>query len=163
MNISVKNVDESAFRRLKAVAAELGKPVGSALSEAAESWVNKNRVILVGIEEIVNKAKADNDVIAVMLFGSYARGEQNFRDVDIALLLKTEGKNYIKKKTEYWVSDIFDISILNELPLQVASRVLEDGKMLYVADPVELENFSLKIVERWADFKPLYNEVISSA
>lgn len=162
MNISVKNVDDTAFRKLKAVAAELGKPVGKALSEAAESWTDKNRAILVGMEELVRKARADNDIVAVILFGSYARGDEDFRDIDIALLLKKGKKDYIKKKAEYWISDVFDVSVLNELPLQVASRVLEEGKPLYVSDPTELENFSLKIVREWSDFKPLYSEAISS-
>lgn len=161
MNVSVKNVDEATFRKLKAVAAELGKPVGRALTEAADAWIDKNRKILAGIEEIVAKAKEDKDMVAVMLFGSYARNEQNFRDVDVALLLREDGGDYIKKATEYWVSDIFDVSILNRLPLQVASRVLEEGRLLYVADQTELENFSLKIIRTWSDFRPLYNNMVS--
>ena len=162
MNISVKNVDETAFRKLKATAAELNRPVGAVLTDAINAWVDKNRGILAGIEEIVQKAKTDKNIVAIILFGSYAREEVNFRHIDIALLLRNDEHDYIKKAAEYWISDMFDISILNKLPVNTASRVLEEGKVLYVADPAELQRFSLKVVKEWADFKPLYSKMISA-
>jgi predicted nucleotidyltransferase len=158
MNISIKNVDEAAFRKFKATAAELGESVGVALSEAISAWTDKNREILNGIDVITKKAKQDAEITAVILFGSYARQEKEFRDVDIALLLKEPVKDGIKKAAEYWISDIFDVSILNNLPLNVASRVLEEGKVLYVSDIESLERFSIKTARSWADFKPLYME-----
>ena len=162
MNVSIKNVDEAAFRKLKATAAEQGKSMGAALTEAILVWTDKSAEILNGIDNIVKKARRDGEVIAVILFGSYARQEKDFRDVDIALLLKEPIKDGIKKASEYWISDMFDVSILNGLPLNVASRVLEEGKVLYVSDMESLQRFSSKIVRDWSDFKPLYMEQITS-
>jgi predicted nucleotidyltransferase len=162
MNISVKNMDETTFRKLKITAMEMQKSVGVALTEAANEWINKNKKILSGLETIIDRAKTDKDVVAVILFGSYARKEPAFRDVDIAILLRGGKYDYIKKETTYWISDVFDISILNRLPLNIAARVLEEGKLLFVSDWDELEEFSMRIVKQWSDFKPLYNEIISS-
>ncbi len=161
MNVSIKNIDETAFRKLKATAAEQGKSMGAALTEAIFAWVNKSSEILNGIDNVVKKARLDSEIIAIILFGSYARQEKDFRDVDIALLLKEPIKAGIKKASEYWVSDIFDVSILNSLPLNVASRVLEEGKVLYVSDMESLQKFSNKIARDWSDFKPLYMEQIA--
>ena len=66
----------------------------------------------------------------------------------------------MQKKAQYSVSDLFDISILNELPLFISSRILEEGRVLYVSDPAALEDFSMKIVKEWADFKPWFEESI---
>ena len=162
MNVSIKNIDETAFRKLKAAAAEQGKSMGVALTEAIFAWVGKSSEILNGIDNIIKKARLDREIIAVILFGSYARHEKDFRDVDIALLLKEPIRDGIKKASEYWISDIFDVSILNGLPLNVASRVLDEGKILYVSDMESLQRFSDKIVRDWSDFKPLYMELIAS-
>ncbi len=162
MNISVKNVNEATFRKLKAMSAELQKSMGEALTEAANEWIDKNRKILSGLENIVEKAKTDKDVVAVILFGSFARREPTFRDVDVAILLKDGKYDYVKKETDYWPSDIFDVSILNRLPLNVAAAVLEGGKILFVSDWNELEDFSIRVVKQWSDLKPLYRELISS-
>jgi predicted nucleotidyltransferase len=161
MNISIKNVDEKVFRKFKAVAIEGNKTVGEALNEAMETWTIKNKKILNGIEEIINLAKDDIDVIAVFLFGSYSRGEKNYRDVDIGLLLKDNNRDYIGKKARYWVSDIFDVAILNELPLNVLSRILEEGKILYKSDIEALEDFSYLVCKEWNDFRPFYKTLIS--
>ncbi len=160
MNISIKNVDEEAFKKLKAAAVEAGLNIGTAVTDAITEWAEKRRKITLGIERIVEKAGNDSDILAVILFGSYARGERYYRDVDIALLLKDKDIDPIQKKAEYAVSDIFDISILNELPLFISSKVLEEGKLLYVSDRSTLEEFSVKIAGEWADFKPWFEESI---
>ena len=162
MNVSIKNVDETAFRKLKATAAAQGKSMGAVLTEAISAWADKSTEILNGIDDIVKKARRDSEVIAVILFGSYARQEKDFRDIDIALLLKEPIKDGTKKASEYWVSDAFDVSILNSLPLNVASRVLEEGKILYVSDMESLQKFSNDIIRNWSDFKPFYMEQIAS-
>ncbi len=160
MNISVKSVDESSFRKMKATAAELDKSIGESLTEAINMWTSKNKEILDGLEEIIRTAKNDKEIIAVILFGSYARNEPDFRDIDVALLFKNENVDYPKKATDYYSSNIFDISILNRLPLNVASRVLEDGRPLYVSDWPALKEFSIKVIREWEDFKPLYNMLV---
>ncbi len=131
------------------------------MTEAIKEWSENRMKIILGIEKIIEKARNDKNIIAVFLFGSYARGEKSYRDVDIALLLKNETADSMQKKAEYSVSDIFDISILNELPLFISSKVLEEGKLLYVSDHSALEEFSMKIVKGWADFKPWFEESIA--
>jgi predicted nucleotidyltransferase len=160
MNISVKNVDENSFRKMKAMAAELNKSIGESLTESINMWTNKNKEILDGLEEIIRVAKNDKEIVAVILFGSYARDESDFRDVDVALLFKNENIDYPKKAADYYSSNIFDISILNRLPLNVASRVLEDGRPIYVSDWSALKEFSIKVIRDWEEFKPLYNMLI---
>lgn len=160
MNISIKNVDETAFRRLKAAAAEAGISIGAAVTEAIREWSEKKMKISIGIEKIIENAKNDSDIIAVILFGSYARNESDYRDVDVALLLRNKAVDSMQKKAQYSMSDLFDISILNELPLFISSRILEEGKLLYVSNPAALEDFSMKIVREWADFKPWFEESI---
>ena len=98
MNISIKNVDETAFRRLKASAAEAGISIGAAVTEAIREWSEKKMKISIGIEKIIEKAKNDSDIIAVILFGSYARNESDYRDVDVALLLKNKAVDSMQKK-----------------------------------------------------------------
>jgi predicted nucleotidyltransferase len=39
------------------------------------------------IEKLINCAKKDKEILAVIVFGSFARGEK-FRDIDVCLVLK---------------------------------------------------------------------------
>jgi len=40
MNITIRKIDEAAFRRFKAKAAEEGMKLGEALTQAIELWIN---------------------------------------------------------------------------------------------------------------------------
>lgn len=105
------------------------------------------------------------DVIAVYLFGSYARGVAGpLSDVDIAVLLKGHpDEEYclevrlelIGGLTNRLHMDEVDVVILNQAPPALCYAVLRDGRLLFCRDSTALALFRLQSVNAYLDFKPL--------
>ena len=116
------------------------------------------------LEKIVKKARKDENVLAVILFGSYARGEAKPNsDVDICLVLKKEFKrDFTEKKLEYLseFSDRFDIHVFQQMPLYLKIRVLREGKVLLNKNYDELFQIAMKTVKDFELFKKHYHACI---
>src|SRR5262245_25232134 len=80
------------------------------------------------LERFLSVAHSDHDVLAVILFGSVARGDQTpASDVDVCLVLQP--RKYIplalsRKKLAYLKQGDLDIHIFQQLPLYIRRRVL---------------------------------------
>ena len=90
------------------------------------------------LERLLSKAKEDGEVLAVLLFGSTARGEQTAAsDVDVCLLLqprKYDSLALSRKKLAYLQGNDLDVHIFQQLPLYIRQRVLKEGKVLFARD-----------------------------
>lgn len=137
------------------------------LSKAAEDailkWMKGEEIVNELLRGIVNSAKEDKNVISVFLFGSYARGDINFEDVDVAFLLEDDKVNspaFLEKYTDE--KGLLDLSILNRLPVNIQNRVLEEGKVLYCSDQDKLYDYSIRLSKEWEDFKPRFKRIITA-
>lgn len=105
--------------------------------------------------EIIKKSKEIlleelKDLDAIILFGSYARGNQkNTSDIDIAIKLnqKLETKNIldIKNKIEEVIGidvHLINLSTINE---DFRYEILISGKTLYCKDEYQFEMYKLKM------------------
>ena len=115
--------------------------------------------VLKELEKISEKARNDEDVLAVMLFGSYARNEK-FSDIDVCVVLK-QGKFdplFLSKKRLEYLSAFpnLDIQIFQQLPLYVKVRVLKEGKTVFCRDEDSLYDLSFYTVRQFEYFKPRY-------
>jgi len=110
-------------------------------------------------EKISQKARNDKDVLAVLLFGSYARNEK-FTDIDVCVVLKPEKFNPLflsKKRLEYLTAfPNLDIQIYQQLPLYIKMRVLKDGKTIFCRNEDLLYDLIISTVRQFEYFKPRY-------
>ncbi len=53
------------------------------------------------MQKLVELAGKDRHVIAILLFGSYARKEKGYRDIDIAILVDNEVEQFDELKIYY--------------------------------------------------------------
>jgi predicted nucleotidyltransferase len=85
------------------------------------------------LQPILQKAQDDPENLALIVFGSYARGE-TFRDIDVCLVLYP-GRP-AKKVIDYVSAfpEKFDFSIFNLLPLPIQHRVRSEGILLLNKD-----------------------------
>jgi hypothetical protein len=126
---------------------------------------NIKEIIESGLNRLLQKATADTDVLALILFGSAARNESNsLSDVDVCVLLN---KNYdalamSHKRLEYLSISDFDISIFQQLPLYLKHRVTKEGKVLFCRDEDRLYKLVFKTIKEFEDFKPIYNEYLKT-
>jgi len=103
------------------------------------------------------------------LFGSYARKEENnLSDVDIAFYLE-EGDNkedievqLYDKISSHLRTDEITFICLNEAPVFVSHRVIEEGVILYEKDELERTNFIENTVKKYLDFLPYYKEDLNA-
>ncbi len=154
-----KRVREYAMKRFGYGRGSISK----AAEEALMQWVSKTESIERKLAAVVDKAKKDTQVIAVLLFGSYARKDPGFRDVDVALLLE-EGAHGFDLLSAYQnvvgLESGIEISILNDMPLAIRQRVLKEAILLYVKDAKKLYDYSGKVIIEYSDFRYFYDKAL---
>lgn len=109
---------------------------------------------------LVEAVRADHDVLAVVLFGSHARGEENpASDTDICLVLKAGchiDLELSRKRLQYLKSCEFDIQIFQQLPVYIRRRVLKEGKILFCRDETALYDLAFRTAQQFEDFRHIY-------
>lgn len=119
------------------------------------------------LEGLLEKARQDPDVIAVLLFGSAARGEP-YRDIDVALVAR-EGAAHRRPDWDMVMGysatlpESVDLSLFEQLPVYIQTRVLGEGKVLWCRDEDELYEVAFRVVREWEDFRPFYEHYLEGA
>ncbi|MFP3985892.1 MAG: type VII toxin-antitoxin system MntA family adenylyltransferase antitoxin, partial [Candidatus Bathyarchaeia archaeon] len=115
-----------------------------------------------GLEKIVEKAKKDPDVSAVILFGSYAKQQPRpSSDIDVCLMLKPHKYTSLsmsKKKLEYLslIPDKYDVQIFQQLPVFIKVRILKEGKFLLTKDYDAMFKVALDAIKEYDLFERHY-------
>lgn len=117
------------------------------------------------LERVVAAARDDRDVLAVILYGSRARGEAHAgSDVDVALVLThapRDAQEIGRILLRYASLDDADVQIFQRLPLYVQSRVLREGRALFVRDEDALYEAAFRTVRAWELFRPRYEAYLA--
>lgn len=112
------------------------------------------------LERCLVQARGDADILAVILFGSVARGEQTpTSDVDVCLVLQPGAYAPLSmsaKKLDFVKETALDIHIFQQLPLYIRTRVLREGQILFERDPDTLYELAFRTAQAFEDFKPIY-------
>ena len=97
------------------------------------------------------------------MFGSYARKDPDFRDVDIGLLLyKSEDspKVYSDYVSFLGGEDYLDLSIINSLPAEVQSSIFNDAVVLYCSNSSALYDYTIALIKKSADLRHILREAL---
>ena len=116
------------------------------------------------LQRLLGKIKEDKAVLAVFLFGSVVRGENDKEsDVDISLVLNP-GKFSVRKisqiRMKYLSLFELDIQIFQQLPIYVKQRILKEGKLFFCRDEDSLYEIAFQVIREWADFEPFYRDYL---
>lgn len=112
--------------------------------------------------KLQGKMEGDPDILAVILYGSYARGEEA-RDVDLCLVLfpdKTE--HGLDKRIEYSYYDMIDVQVFQDLPLYMRPRIIREGKLLHVKDEDLLYDVAIETAREYELYRPKYELYLDS-
>jgi uncharacterized protein len=124
--------------------------------------MNMDRPQAADVDRLLAQACQDPDVLAVLLYGSVARGEQTARsDVDVCLVLLPRSTPHdstflSRKRLEYLTHFDLDVQIFQALPLYIRSRVFKEGQVLFVRDEDLLYAIAFRTAQAFEDFKPIY-------
>ncbi|MBI1728670.1 MAG: nucleotidyltransferase domain-containing protein [Candidatus Rokubacteria bacterium] len=114
------------------------------------------------VARLVDRAKKDPDVLAVLLFGSRARGDAApSSDFDVCLVLGAEprsDRDRAEKRLEYLAEEDLDVAIFQALPLHIRSRVLKDGTVLYARDEEALYAVAIGTARAWEGVRHIHRQ-----
>ena len=117
----------------------------------------------ISTDGLIRRARQDQDVLAVIIFGSRSRGDEGpASDVDICLVMQP--KDYSKlelsrKRLEYlkhFANAKLDIQIYQQLPLYIKKRILQDGEVIFCRDEDILYELAFRTIQEFEDFKRIY-------
>lgn len=116
------------------------------------------------VGRLIERAAGDPDVLAVLLFGSVARGEETARsDVDVCLVLtEAAAPRGADKRREYLGAFDLDVHVFQALPLYIRSRVLREGRVLLSKDDDRLYALALRTARAFEDFSPIYRTYLEA-
>ncbi len=110
------------------------------------------------LQRLIPKARADESVLAVLLYGSAGRGEAvPASDVDVCLVLwPYGGEPATSKGLEYLPEFDLDLHVFQGLPLPIRRRVLKEGRVLLSKDDDALNGLAVRAVQAFEDFEHLH-------
>jgi len=106
------------------------------------------------------------DVVAAYLFGSVGRGTPHAgSDVDVALLLSRDPPATLEGLPSH-VEDVLaerlglpvQVLVLNTAPVDVAQRVLRDGRLVVDRDPSRRIRFEVRTRNEFFDLEPVLTQ-----
>ncbi len=110
------------------------------------------------LDRLVREAEADPAVLAVMLFGSAARGQAGVgSDLDVCLVLATtHDADALERRLHYLGRYDVDVQVFGMLPLVMRSRILKEGKVLFVRDEDALYALARRTIAAFEDFRHIH-------
>ena len=118
------------------------------------------------LRELIAQAEGDRDVLAIILFGSQARGNAGpGSDVDVCVVLEagvSSGIEASRKRLDYLAGGDLDVKVFQQLPLYIRSRVLKEGRVLFVRDEDRLYELAFRTVRAFEDFRPYYQAYLDA-
>jgi predicted nucleotidyltransferase len=109
---------------------------------------------------IIERAAGDPEVLALIFYGSRARGDAvPASDLDVCLVLcagKYDDLELSKKKLAYLKDFNCDIQLYQQLPLYIRVRVLKEGKIIFCSDEDQLYDLAYRTAQHFEDYKPVY-------
>lgn len=118
------------------------------------------------LPRLIAQAERDPDVLAVILFGSQARGDAGPEsDVDVCVVLEAAAPSGLKashKRLDCTAGSDLDVKIFQQLPLYIRSRVLKEGHVLFVRDEDRLYDLAIRTARAFEHFRPYYQRYLDA-
>jgi predicted nucleotidyltransferase len=118
------------------------------------------------ISRLVAHAREDPDVLAVLLFGSHARGSATpASDHDVCLVLAAPPRSNLdasEKRLQYLALGDLDVVVFQQLPLHIRSRVLRDGRILFTRDEDALYGVAVRTAKAFEGFRHIHRAYLDA-
>lgn len=117
------------------------------------------------IQAVIRDALKDSNigfdkVNFIYLFGSYVDDPDNAEDIDVAVSLELDNSSEAEYKLKGRVPERFDVSVFENLPLQVKNEVFK-GELVYTRDK-KVYDTAFKVFREYETFEPLYKTAIGA-
>ena len=131
----------------------------------ASPIVNEILMIETKLKKLVDQSRQDEEVLAVILFGSQARGEATpASDIDVCLVLAGRDHDPLflsQKKLDYLTVGGLDLHLYQQLPIYIRRRVLKEGRVLFVRNEDALYEIAFRSAQAFEDFRHYYEDYLN--
>jgi predicted nucleotidyltransferase len=107
----------------------------------------------------------DKEITAVLIFGSYARGEK-YKDIDLCVILDKKYPNLKMSKKRVallkYLSKDIDLHIFQQLPVYIRIRVIKDGKISLCKNEDSLYKIAFDTIKEFGLFENFYNAYLEN-
>jgi len=108
------------------------------------------------LESVLEEFSTKESVIAVILFGSVARGKARpTSDTDLCIVTRQNLTEAEQIDLLSYGSEKIDVSLFWDLPLTIRFRVVKEGVPLFCRDPLALHRIRAATVREYLDTAPL--------
>lgn len=120
------------------------------------------------LERLISTAREDEDVVAVLRFGSSVRSTERARDIDVAVVFDRGVQVPFDDELVYhrFSSDDrdagLDVSLFHKLPVYVRQRVLGEAEPVLVDDEDELYAIAIETVKEYERFRPHHRRYLEA-
>ncbi|MGH7311191.1 MAG: nucleotidyltransferase domain-containing protein [Candidatus Rokuibacteriota bacterium] len=130
----------------------------------ADSGRPSSRLTERQLERLIARAREDSAVLAVVLFGSAARGQAtSASDVDVCLVLNPDAADEAGRLRLAYLAEVdLDVQVFQALPVYVRHRVLREGRVLLSKNDDLLYELAIKTAQVFEDFKPIYRRYLET-
>lgn len=120
------------------------------------------------LDRLIEEARRDEEVVALLRFGSSTREEERARDVDVAVVFARHAEPSLDEELAYHRFSSgernagLDVSLFHELPIYVRQRVLSEAEPLLVTDEDELYAVAIATVKEYERFRPHHRRYLEA-
>jgi uncharacterized protein len=118
------------------------------------------------VTRLLARAREDRDVLAVLLFGSHARGTAApGSDRDVCLVLTVAPRPDLEateKRLQYLALGDLDVVVFQQLPLYIRSRILREGRVLFARDEDALYAVAVRTAKAFEGFRHIHRAYLDA-
>lgn len=116
------------------------------------------------LKKIVSRASRDSRVLALILFGSEARGDTGRgSDIDVCLVLTPARRSagmLSSIRLSYLAAFDLDVHLFQQLPLYMRVRIMREGTVLLCKDEDALYDLAFRTAREFGDFEHIYRDYL---
>jgi len=112
-----------------------------------------------GLNTLIEKIKGFPEVLAIILFGSYAKDTtKEISDIDIAVVIRDPDK-HIEGEIGSMYSQNFDVVLFHRLPLHIQFEVFKYGKEVFCRDEKNLLEIKRRVLHEYIEMSSMYERI----
>jgi hypothetical protein len=108
------------------------------------------------ITPLIRELSLKEEVIALLLFGSVARGQaRSISDIDLCIVTPRDLSQPDRWDLLSYGAEKIDVNLFWDLPITIRFRVIREGRVMFLKRPLQFHRIKAETVREYLDMAPL--------